>query len=348
GGITSSDLVTKALEAKRAKVVGQAFAGVPLWQLGPESRYPGLPFIVFPGNVGDSKAVAEVVRRWSHPERLSTRELLLNAEKGGYAVGAFNVYNLEGVNAVISAAEEERSPAILQIHPSAWKQGGVPLLACCIAAAKQATVPVTVHFDHGSSKRDLLEIMDSGVDSVMVDGSHLGLKENIAYTKCISMVARSKNLMVEAELGRLSGSEDGLSVEEYEARLTDVNEAGVFIEETGIDALAVCIGNVHGKYPKSGANLRLDLLEELGDVCGEKKVHLVLHGASGLPRGMIRECIERGVRKLNVNTEVRKAYVDSLKEHPHTDLIHVMTSAKQAMKAVVAEKMRLFGSAGKA
>ncbi|XWS50840.1 hypothetical protein CRYUN_Cryun12cG0124300 [Craigia yunnanensis] len=144
GGITSSDLATKALEAKRAKVVGQALAGIPLWELGSESRHPGVPYIVFPGNVGDSKALAEVVRSWARPLRLSsTKEILLNAERGGYAVGAFNVYNMEGVEAVVAAAEQERSPAILQVHPGAFKQGGVTLVACCISAAEQASVSGT-------------------------------------------------------------------------------------------------------------------------------------------------------------------------------------------------------------
>ncbi|KAK6148162.1 hypothetical protein DH2020_019074 [Rehmannia glutinosa] len=347
GGITSSDLATKALEAKRAKIVGQALAGVPLWQLGPESRHPGIPYIVFPGNVGDSKAVAEVVKCWTRPGRLSAKELLLNAESGRYAVGAFNVYNLEGVEAVVTAAEEQRSPAILQIHPSALKQGGVPLVACCISAAEQASVPISVHFDHGSSKQELLEILELGFDSVMVDGAHLPFKENISYTKYISVLARTKNLLVEAELGRLSGTEDGLTVEDYEARLTDVNQAEEFIDATGIEALAVCIGNVHGKYPESGPNIRLDLLKDLYDLSSRKGVHLVLHGASGLPKDIIEECIKRGVSKFNVNTEVRNAYMESLKSI-QKDLVHVMASAKEAMKAVVAEKMHLFGSAGKA
>ncbi|KAL2242941.1 UNVERIFIED_CONTAM: L-threonate dehydrogenase [Sesamum indicum] len=347
GGITSSDLATKALGAKRAEVVGQAMAGVPLWQLGPESRHPGVPYIVFPGNVGDSKAVAEVVKRWARPSRPSTKELLLNAENGGYAVGAFNVYNLEGVEAVVAAAEEQESPAILQIHPSALKQGGVPLVACCISAAEQASVPITVHFDHGSVKQELLENLELGFDSLMVDGSHLPFEENVAYTKYISVLAHSKKLMVEAELGRLSGTEDDLTVEDYEARLTDVNQAHEFIDATGIDALAVCVGNVHGKYPASGPNLRLDLLKDLYDLCLRKGVYLVLHGASGLPKDIIEECIKLGVRKFNVNTEVRRAYMDSL-TNTHKDLVHVMQSAKEAMKAVVAEKMQLFGSAGKA
>ncbi|KAF5934239.1 hypothetical protein HYC85_030410 [Camellia sinensis] len=348
GGITSSDLATKALEAKRAKIVGQALAGVPLWQLGPESRHPGVPYIVFPGNVGDSNALAEVVKSWARPVRLSsTKELLLNAEKGGYAVGAFNVYNLEGVEAVVAAAEEERSPAILQIHPSALKQGGIPLVACCISAAEQASVPITVHFDHGDSKQELMQVLELGFDSVMVDGSHLPFKDNISYTKFISFLAHNKNMMVEAELGRLSGTEDELIVEDYKARLTDANLAQEFIDTTGIDALAVCIGNVHGKYPATGPNLRLDLLKDLYALCSKKGVCLVLHGASGLSRELIKECIEQGVRKFNVNTEVRKAYMDSI-SRPQKDLIHVMASAKEAMKGVVAEKMRLFGSSGKA
>ncbi|XP_057446914.1 uncharacterized protein LOC130738779 [Lotus japonicus] len=348
GGITSSDLATKALGARCAKIVGQALAGIPLWQLGPESRHPGVPYIVFPGNVGDSKALAEVVKSWTCPIRLSsTKDILKNAEKGGYAVGAFNVYNLEGVEAVVSAAEEEQSPAILQIHPAALKQGGVPLVACCISAAEQASVPITVHFDHGTSKQDLVEALELGFSSVMVDGSNLSFNENAAYTKFISLLAHSKDMLVEAELGRLSGTEDDLTVEEYEAKLTDVNMAQKFIDETGIDALAVCIGNVHGKYPASGPKLRLDLLKELHDLSQKKGVFLVLHGASGLGEELVKECINLGVRKFNVNTEVRKAYMDSLIT-PKKDLVQVMASAKEAMQAVAAEKMRLFGSSGRA
>ncbi|KAG2605090.1 hypothetical protein PVAP13_4NG115400 [Panicum virgatum] len=347
GGITSSDIATKALEARRAKVMGQALAGVPLWQLGPESRFPGVPYIVFPGNVGDNSALAKVVRNWASPSRISTKQLLLNAEKGGYAIGAFNVYNLEGVEAVVAAAEAENSPAILQIHPSALKQGGVPLVVSCIAAAEQSSVPITVHYDHGTSKSDLLQALEMGFDSVMVDGSHLTLGENILYTKIVSSLAHAKGLLVEAELGRLSGSEDGLTVEEYEARFTDVAQAEGFIDETSIDALAVCIGNVHGKYPPSGPNLKLDLLKDLRALTLKKGVSLVLHGASGLPHELVQECIDLGVRKFNVNTEVRNSYLESLKKSGK-DLIQVMSSAKEAMKAVVAEKLHLFGSAGKA
>ncbi|KFK43991.1 hypothetical protein AALP_AA1G200600 [Arabis alpina] len=347
GGITSSDTATKALKARHALVIGQALAGVPVWKLGPESRHPGVPYIVFPGNVGNSTALADVVKSWSVVAGRSTKEMLINAEKGGYAVGAFNVYNLEGIEAVVAAAEEENSPAILQVHPGAFKHGGIPLVSCCIAAAEQAKVPISVHFDHGTTKQELLEALELGFDSVMVDGSHLSFPENVSYTKAITELARSKNIMVEAELGRLSGTEDGLTVEDYEAKLTNTHQAREFME-TGIDALAVCIGNVHGKYPESGPNLKLDLLKELHDSSSKKGVFLVLHGASGLPEKLIKECIENGVRKFNVNTEVRRAYMDALSSGNKTDLVDVMSATKAAMKAVIVDKIRLFGSAGKA
>ncbi|KAG0460043.1 hypothetical protein HPP92_023171 [Vanilla planifolia] len=346
GGITSSDLATKAFEARHAIVVGQALAGVPLWRLGHESRYPGVPYIVFPGNVGGSSALAELVENWSGKYR-TTKDLLLNAENGGYAVGAFNVYNIEGVEAVVSAAEDQRSPAILQIHPGALKQAGLPLVACCLSAAEHAKVPITVHFDHGCSKVELIEALELGFDSLMVDGSNLPFKENISLTKYISVLAHGKGMMIEAELGRLSGSEDDLTVEEYESRLTNVALAQEFIDETHLDALAVCIGNVHGKYPARGPDLRLDLLKDLRSITLQKGVSLALHGASGLPAQVIKDCINLGVRKFNVNTDVRMAYLESLRK-PNKDLLHVMASAKQAMKAVIVEKMQLFGSSGKA
>jgi len=191
---------------------------VPLWQLGPESKHPSVPYIVFPGNVGDNEALAKVAKTWARPPRCSTKELLDNAEKGGYAIGAFNVYNMEGVEAVISAAEAANSPAILQIHPGSLKEGGLPLISCCLAAADRARVPITVHYDHGNSKSDLLDALELGFDSVMADGSYLPLDENISFTKFISSLAHEKGILVEAELGRLSGTEDGLTVEEYEAK----------------------------------------------------------------------------------------------------------------------------------
>lgn len=186
-----------------------------------------------------------------------------------------------------------------------------------------------------------------GVDSVMVDGSHLPFSENVSYTKYITTMAHVKGMTVEAELGRLSGTEDNITVEEYEAKLTDLTQAEEFLSQTGVDALAVCIGNVHGKYPPTGPNLKLDLLKELHFLASRKGVMLVLHGASGLSEELVKACIDFGVRKFNVNTEVRSAYMNAL-QTPKKDLIDVMSFARESMQAVVAEKMHIFGSVGKA
>lgn len=347
GGITSSDLATKAMGARRADVIGQALAGVPIWKLGEGSRHPGIPYIVFPGNVGSTVALAEIVESWACKPRQSTKDLLHAAEQEGYAVGAFNVYNLEGVSAVVDAAEAEKAPAILQIHPSALEHGKMALITACIAAAKDAVVPITVHLDHGYKEQEIINAMDMGFDSIMIDFSHLPFEENLVRTKRITEVALAKHITVEAELGRLSGTEDGMTVEEYEAKLTDVFQARNFLKETRVDALAVCIGNVHGKYPPSGPKINLGLLQELRQITSEHNAVLVLHGASGLPGDVVKECIKLGVRKFNVNTEVRSAYMAALKT-TRNDLLDVMSSAKEAMQAVVAEKLRLFGSAGKA
>ncbi|CAM6127619.1 unnamed protein product [Calypogeia fissa] len=347
GGITSSDMATKPLRARKALVVGQALPGVPLWQLGEGSRYPGLPYIVFPGNVGGPDAITQVIKTWSKSLRKSTKELLSAAKCGGYAIGAFNIYNLEGVQAVVAAAEAEQSPAILQIHPAALKNGGAPLVACCVAAANAAQVPITVHLDHGTDEKGLLQALSMGFDSIMVDGSSLSVADNILFTQRIVNAAHSMQIITEAELGRLSGTEDGLTIEEYEAHLTDVHQADEFLRETGVDALAVCVGNVHGKYPASGPALNLDLLQELHVVAERHDVQLVLHGASGLSADLVKACIERGVTKFNVNTEVRGAYMKAV-QSPHRDLVNLLESSKSAMQSIIVEKIRLFGSSAKA
>lgn len=276
-----------------------------------------------------------------------TLALLQAAQSDGYAIGAFNVYNLEGVKAVIAAAEVERSPVMLQVHPSALKFAGTPLLALCLAAAQQAAVPVAVHLDHSTSEKEINTAFTAGLKSVMADGSHLTYPENLAFTRVVVMAARPLDAAVEAELGRLSGTEDGLTVPEYEALLTDPEQAQAFVAETGIDALAVCIGNVHGHYR---GEPKLDF-ERLAKIRKSVDVPLVLHGASGLPAEMIRESIRLGVSKFNVNTEVREAYLQALKtavQSPKTpDLIRLMEGGVSAMQAVVCEKIILFGSAGK-
>lgn len=276
-----------------------------------------------------------------------TLALLQAAQSDGYAIGAFNVYNLEGVKAVLAAAEAERSPVMLQVHPSALKFTGTPLLALCLAAAQQAGVPVSVHLDHSTSEKEINTAFTAGLKSVMADGSHLTYPENLAFTRAVVISARRLGAAVEAELGRLSGTEDGLTVPEYEALLTDPEQAQEFVTETGIAALAVCIGNVHGHYRGEPT---LDF-ERLAKIKKKVRVPLVLHGASGLPAEMICESIRLGVSKFNVNTEVREAYLYALKtafQAPKTpDLIQLMEGGVSAMQAVVREKITLFGSAGK-
>ncbi|PSB18355.1 ketose-bisphosphate aldolase [Phormidesmis priestleyi ULC007] len=278
----------------------------------------------------------------------STRELLETAQRNIYAIGAFNVYNLEGVKAVIGAAEAEQSPAMLQLHPSALVYGGFPLVSLCLEAARSSTMPIAVHLDHSTSADDIRMALDSGMLSIMADGSHLPYEQNVTFTKEMTQWAHEKGAIVEAEIGRISGTEDGLSVAEKEAKMTDPDQAVEFIKATKVDALAVTIGNVHGEY-KSAPRLDFARLEKIRHLVD---VPLVLHGASGLPESMINRSIELGVCKFNVNTEVRQAYMETLQQglcsSSLKDLLDSMAATIEAMQSVVVEKLRLFGSSGKA
>jgi tagatose 1,6-diphosphate aldolase GatY/KbaY len=275
-------------------------------------------------------------------------ELLQRAEASNYAVGGFNVYNLEGIKAVISAAEAEQSPVILQIHPSAFHFQRSPLLAACLEAARSSEVPVLVHLDHTTRADDIQWALRYGITSIMADGSQGPLEENMRFTHQMVELAHCQGAAVEAELGRLSGNEDGLSVPEYEAHLTDPAIALDFVGRTQIDALAVCIGNVHGHY-RGAPQLEFDRLERIQKAV---PVPLVLHGASGLPDTIVQRAIDLGVRKFNVNTEVREAYLEairtSLHEERQPDLLDIMKDAIQAMQTVVMSKLKLFRSSGQA
>jgi tagatose 1,6-diphosphate aldolase GatY/KbaY len=207
---------------------------------------------------------------------------------------------------------------------------------------------VAVHLDHSTSADAIRFALNAGMNSIMADGSHLAYEANVQFTRAMVELTHAQLGFVEAELGRLAGTEDGLTIAEYEAKLTDPGQAREFVTQTGIDALAVCIGNVHGKYH---GEPKLDFAR-LAAIRDAVSVPLVLHGASGLPREMVRRSIELGMRKFNVNTEVRGAYIAALKqkfELPKTpDLIDLMRDAIQAMQTVVAEKLELFDSIGKA
>jgi tagatose 1,6-diphosphate aldolase GatY/KbaY len=278
----------------------------------------------------------------------STLELLETARRNAYAIGAFNVYNLEGVKAVVQAAEVNHSPVMLQLHPSALKYGQTPLVALCLEAARTATIPVSVHLDHSTSHQDIQRALDAGVRSIMADGSPLPYAENLAFTRAMTHLAHSRGAVVEAEIGRISGTEDGLTIAEKEAKMTDPEQAVEFVRETGVDALAVTIGNVHGEY-KREPRLDFPRLERIRKLL---PVPLVLHGASGLPESMINQSIELGVCKFNVNTEVRKAYMRALRSEvcsvDGSDLLDVAGEAIAAMQSVITDKLNLFGSIQKA
>lgn len=278
----------------------------------------------------------------------SLNDLLQNAKSSNYAVGAFNVYNLEGIKAVVDAAESEHSPAILQLHPSAFRFHGSALLSACLEAARCSKVPMLVHLDHATEAADIEWALNHGIPSVMADGSQGTPADNLDFTSRMASLARQHKAAVEAELGRLSGSEDGLSIPEYEARLTDPQMAVEFVHQTGVDALAVCIGNVHGHY-HGEPKLDFDRLEAIQKLV---PVPLVLHGASGLPDVLVHRSIGYGVRKFNVNTEVREAYLaalrKSMEKDKKPDLVDIMKDAVQAMQHVVVSKMQLFRSSGQA
>ncbi|CAI5972228.1 unnamed protein product [Closterium sp. NIES-64] len=574
GGITSSDVATKALGVRRARVEGQAMAGVPLWRLDGASTFPDLPYIVFPGNVGSSSSLADVVQRWRQPitpPLLTMLDLVRAAAEGGYAVGAFNVYNLEGVRAVVKGAEEERSPAIIQLHPSAICHGGEPLMAACKSAAMAARVPIALHLDHATDVGLIQRCVEQGwCRSIMADGSHLPLADNIAFTQRVvaalaalttpaavdapgppravgggggavvveAEVGRIAGVedgetvediaVVEAEVGRIAGVEDGETVEEIAGRLTQVEQvspilplpipcpilplpipcpilplpipcpilplpipspilplpipspilplpipspilplpipspilplpipcpilplpipcpilplpipcpilplpipcpilplpipcpilplpipspilplpipspilplpipspilplsfhtqpkssrcsllcpcrprlplnasprclssqcAETFLQSVPqVSLLAVCVGNRHGPYPPSllstpASILNLPLLCSLAATAAHHHAHLVLHGASGLPPEIVQECVQCGVRKFNVNTELRAAYMEALGGGGR-DLVDVMGEAERRMIDVVRGKLKVFGSAGR-
>lgn len=279
---------------------------------------------------------------------IPTDHILQEARRRGYAVGAFNVYTLEGIRAVVSAGESSHSPAILQMLPTALDVGGTPLIAASLEAARHAAVPMSVHLDHCIASPTIEMALKAGISSVMADGSHLPFKDNLSFTRRMANLAASMGRTVEAELGRLSGTEDGITVEQWQASQTDPAQAADFVAATGIHALAVCIGNVHGTYHHPP---RLDF-DRLAAIADRVAVPLVLHGASGLPDAMIAQAVAAGVSKFNVNTELRQACLKAngayLAETAKPELVERMRIEIAAMIPLLRVKMARFGSEGKA
>jgi tagatose 1,6-diphosphate aldolase GatY/KbaY len=237
-----------------------------------------------------------------------TIDLVQQARSKAVAVGAFNTYNLELTQAIVAAAEKLNVPVILQLGVQAIKAGGEPLAMATLAAARVASVPVAVHLDH-CSDRDLIErCFVWGFSSALADGSRLPFAENIAFTRRAVDLANRHGCVIEAELGYLAGTEDGVTIEEVESSLTDPGRAHEFVAETGTALLAVSIGNVHGYVPNPPP---LEF-ERLTQIAAEVDVPLVLHGASGIAKEDIQRAIPLGIAKLNVNTEVRTAFLKAI------------------------------------
>lgn len=241
---------------------------------------------------------------------VTTKEMLLKAQKENYAVGAFNVENMEMVMAVVKAAEELNSPVIMQTTPSTVKYADVEyFLANAKVAAEKANVPVAMHLDHGNSFELAMKAFRAGYTSVMIDGSHSEFDENIAITKSVVDACHCAGVPVEAELGKVGGKEDDL--DGGAGGYTDPAEAKEFVERTGVDSLAVAIGTAHGVY-KGEPKLDIDRLAEIREVVD---VPLVLHGTSGVPDETVSKCIERGICKVNYATDLRIAFSKGVKEY---------------------------------
>lgn len=275
------------------------------------------------------------------------KDILIKANQENYGVGAFSVANMEMVMGAIQAAEELRSPLILQIAEVRLNHSPIHMIGpLMVAAAKKATVPVAVHFDHGMTFEKIKETLEIGFSSVMFDGSHYPLEENIQRTKEVVELAKQYGATVEAEIGRVGGSEDGS--EDIEMMLTSTKEAKRFAEETDVDALAVAIGNAHGMY-NGDPDLRLDRLQEINGIVD---IPLVLHGGSGISPEDFKQCIQHGVRKINVATATFQNIVSTVNtvvlNTPYSDYFMYHQDVIEAAYENVKNHMLIFGSENKA
>jgi len=276
--------------------------------------------------------------------------LLKDAAAGGYAVGAFNCNNMEIVQAIARAAEAEKSPVIMQASQGAIKYAGIGfIVAMAREAAESVSVPVALHLDHGIGFDQIMWCIRSGFSSVMIDGSKLPLEENIAITKRVIACAAPLGISVEAELGKIGGTEDDVSVTEREAMLTDPSEVKYFVESTGVGSLAPAVGTAHGRY-KGIPKLDFDRLAKIRSLVD---IPIVLHGSSGVPDDQITEAIKLGVRKVNIDTNIREAFVEAARkiimaDPNEIDPRKILGPARDAAVEIIREKIRLFGSSGKA
>lgn len=274
---------------------------------------------------------------------------LQQARKDGYAIPAFNFHNLETVQVILDTAKELQSPVILAGTPGTYGYGGArELLHMVNAAANERNMQVVVHLDHHHDISDIRHKVELGIRSAMIDGSALPLKDNIAVTQEVIRFCHAYGCSVEAELGQLVGQEDDLIVESVNDPYTDPEDARLFVEKTSVDSLAIAIGTAHGMY-KEEPKLDFDRLET---IAGLVDIPLVLHGASGVPCADVQRCIDLGIAKVNVATELKIAYSDALKEvlktEPSVNDPRVYNEQpKLAMAQVVKDKILMCRSEGK-
>ena len=308
---------------------------------------------------------------------VNTKEMFKKAYEGGYAIGAFNVNNLEMVQAIIEAAEECKSPVILQVSAGARKYANPVYLRHLVqAAVETATIPVAMHLDHGADFEICKASIDDGFTSVMIDASSKPWDENIAITKKVVEYAHARGVVVEAELGTLAGIEDDVNVSAEHAQFTSPDEVQDFVSATGIDSLAIAIGTSHGAYkfkPGQDPKLRLDILEEIGNRL--PNFPIVLHGASsvpqdkvaivnqygghmpdaiGIPESELRKAAKMAVCKINIDSDLRVAFTAAIRQHfseqpSHFDPRQYLGDARAMMKEMVKHKIiNVLGSANKA
>ena len=300
-------------------------------------------------------------------------EIYADVNRNNYAIGQFNVSNLEFVQAVLETAAEIKSPVIIAAFKSAIEYAGVENLVTMVkTGANSISVPVALHLDHGPSLELVVKCVEAGFPSVMIDGSHHPLEENIRITREVTDYAHKHNVTVEAELGRLGGIEDDVNVDTKDAFLTDPDEAQRFVEESGCDALAIAVGTSHGAYTFK-EKAKLDF-KRIATIKKRLRIPLVLHGASGVPKELIdkltryggkiadakgvpdeayRKAVQCGINKINIDTDLRLAFAASIRqvmiEKPEVfDPRKILAPAREAVREVVKQKMKVFGSSGKA
>lgn len=281
---------------------------------------------------------------------ISGKEMLQHAYENNYGVGAFSAHNAETIQAILWAAEEEQAPVMIQVGQKVIEYMGLEAMKTMIdVLAKDISVPIAIHLDHCRKFEQAAKAIQLGFQSVMFDGSALSFEENVRITKKVAEFAGALGIGSEGEIGKIGGTEDGITVAEEEALVTSVGEAKAFAEETNIDYIAVSIGTAHGIY-KSTPNLHFSRLAEINEAV---KRPVVLHGGSSVPDEQVQRAIELGVAKINVDTELRQAFTlgiqEVLNENPEEWHLAVsLDRGRQFVKEKVKEKIRVFGSSGKA